>query len=119
MAIMATAMISPVLAMTEPTALPTAISTLPWAAAMTETIISGMVVARLTMVAPMMKVGIFMALAIQLAASTKASPPLITSTTPTANNRQQTNISISIFPFFFAEPRKTRPIRKLLADKSR
>ena len=98
MATMATAMMSPVLAITEPTALPIAMSTFPPAAAITETIISGIVVARLTMVAPMMKVGISMALAIQPAASTKASPPLTTRAIPTANSMRHRNISINLSP---------------------
>ena len=86
MAIMATARIRPMLAVTDPTALPMAMSVLPWPAAMAETSISGMVVATDTMVAPMMKVGIFMARAIQLAASTNTSPPLTTRAMPAKNS---------------------------------
>ena len=51
--IKAIARISPVFAVTEPIALPIAISTFPCAAAIIETIISGRVVATLTIVAPM------------------------------------------------------------------
>ena len=47
----------PVLAVTEPTALPTAMSALPSRAENTDTSISGMVVAKLTTVAPMMNFG--------------------------------------------------------------
>ena len=79
--------ISPVLAVTEPTALPTAISALPSSAAKTETSISGRVVAKLTMVAPMMNLGMPDASAIQLAASTNRSPPLMMHTSPAANRR--------------------------------
>ena len=48
-------MISPVLAVTEPTALPMASALVPRAAPKQETISSGSVVATLTMVAPTMK----------------------------------------------------------------
>ena len=61
-------MISPVFAVTEPTALPTAISALPSKAANTDTIISGMVVAKLTTVAPIMNFGMRDASAIHVAA---------------------------------------------------
>lgn len=87
-AIMATAIIRAVFAVTEPTALPMAISVFPSAAAIQDTIISGIVVARLTMVAPMINVGIFSARAIQLAASTKKSPPFTTRAIPKANKKQ-------------------------------
>ena len=87
--------ISPVLAVTEPTALPTAISALPSKAENTETSISGMVVAKLTTVAPIINFGMPEASAIQLAASTKRSPPFIMQTRPTAN---RTRTSISVLP---------------------
>ena len=80
-------MISPTLAVTEPTALPTAISALPSSAAKTETSISGRVVAKLTMVAPMMNLGMPDASAIQLAASTNRSPPLMMQISPAAKKR--------------------------------
>lgn len=57
---------SPVLEITVPTALPAASSVDPCIAAITETVISGNVVAMLTMVAPIMKAGIPAALVIQL-----------------------------------------------------
>ena len=79
--------ISPVLAVTEPTALPTAISALPSSAAKTDTSISGRVVAKLTMVAPMMNLGMPDASAIHPAASTNRSPPLMMHTSPAANRR--------------------------------
>lgn len=72
-----------VLAVTEPTALPDAISTLPSAVATIETIISGNVVAIETMVAPMMNFGTPSTSAIQLALSTNQSPPLMIKIKPT------------------------------------
>ena len=65
------AIIRPMFAVTLPTALPTAMSTFPWAAAIRETSISGRVVARLTMVAPTISFGTPLTSAIQEAASTK------------------------------------------------
>ena len=79
-------MIRPVLQVTEPMALPTAMSTLPPTAAMMDTSISGSVVAMDTMVAPTMNFGMPEASAIQLAASTKKSPPLTTRIRPSTNN---------------------------------
>ena len=87
--------ISPVFAVTEPTALPTAISALPSNAENTETSISGMVVAKLTTVAPMMNLGMPEASAIHVAASTKRSPPLMMHIRPTAN---RTRTSASVLP---------------------
>ena len=98
----AMAMMRPRLAVTEPMALPTAMSFLPARLAITETIISGSVVARLTMVAPIMKGGMLAARAIQLAESTNQSPPLTTSTMPTANSRTDIQMLIkntSVFAF--------------------
>ena len=63
------------MAVTLPTALPTDISTFPCLAAITETIISGMVVATLTIVAPTISFGIPLTSAIQDAASTNQPPP--------------------------------------------
>ena len=77
------AMMSPVFAVTEPTALPMARALVPRAAPMHETISSGRVVAKLTIVAPTMKRGIPETSAIQPAASTKKSPPLTISARPT------------------------------------
>ena len=91
MQISATHMISPTLAVTEPTALPTAMSALPCRAAKTDTSISGMVVAKLTTVAPMMNLGMPEASAIQLAASTNRSPPLMMHSSPAANNSSTMN----------------------------
>ena len=79
-------MIRPVLAVTEPTALPMAMSALPSSAEKTDTSISGIVVAKLTTVAPMMNFGIPEASAIHVAASTKKSPPLMMHTRPAANS---------------------------------
>jgi len=84
-----------VLAVTEPTAFPTAISFLPSKDAMADTIISGNVVAILTIVAPIIKVGIPNALAIQLAASTKRSPPFTTQITPIIKISTITNTFIN------------------------
>ncbi|UKI21077.1 MAG: hypothetical protein L6V83_05795 [Christensenella sp.] len=81
------AMISAILQLTEPTALPIAIAACPSAAEMLETRISGRVVATLTIVAPMMKVGIPDTSAIQLAASTNQSPPFTTRRIPSARSR--------------------------------
>ena len=77
--------IRPILAVTEPTALPIAISFCPFAAAIDETRSSGSVVAKLTTVAPIMNFGIPVASAIHVAASTKTSPPLTISTRPITN----------------------------------
>ena len=79
------AIMSPVLAVTDPTALPIAISTLPFRAAKSDTRSSGRVVARLTMVAPIMNLGIPDISAAHVAASTKTSPPLIINPRPTIN----------------------------------
>ena len=82
-------MIKPVLAVTEPIAFPTLIPTCPMAPAIspasarclpsmapiTDTNNSGKVVARETIVAPMINLGIPLFSAIQLLASTKKSPP--------------------------------------------
>ena len=91
----AMAKISAVFAVTEPTALPTAMSTLPSTAAMTDTIISGSVVARLTIVAPTINFGMPETSAIQLAASTKRSPPLTISTRPITNNSSSTQMDMN------------------------
>ncbi len=82
---MASARISPVLAVTLPIALPMARSACPCAAAMVDTSSSGRVVARLTTVAPMRNCGIPLAAAIQQAASTNKSPPFTVSTNPRKN----------------------------------
>ena len=95
--------INPVLAVTDPTALPTAISALPSSAAKTETSISGRVVAKLTTVQPMINLGIPEASAIQAAASTKKSPPLMMQTSPAVNSTSTHNKLL---------PVKSRPIEK-------
>ena len=69
-------------AVTLPTALPTAISTLPCAPAITDTNSSGSVVATLTIVAPIISFGMPLTSAIQEAASTKKSPPFTIKTIP-------------------------------------
>ena len=94
-----TASIMPVLAVTEPIALPVAISTEPEAAAITETSISGRVVARETIVAPMMNWGMPDTDAIHEAASTNQSPPFIMHMSPAAN-RTNTIILLNTFSFF-------------------
>lgn len=76
------AIINAVLAVTEPTALPTAMSALPFAVAAILTIISGMVVAMDTMVAPIINFGIFIASASLQAPATNISPPFIISNNP-------------------------------------
>ena len=83
------AIISAILQFTEPTAFPIAIPVLPCDAAMEDTSISGRVVARLTIVAPMMNVGMPETSAIQLAASTNQSPPFTTSRMPIARRTTQ------------------------------
>ena len=88
------AIMRPVFAVTDPMALPMAISVLPSAAAIVETMTSGMVVATETMVAPMMNCGIPEAAAIQLAASTNQSPPLTISTIPSRNKTMVINSSM-------------------------
>ena len=62
---------------------------MPWPsmAAMTDTKISGRVVAMLMMVAPMMNLGILVTSATQTAPSTNQSPPFTISTTPSAKRR--------------------------------
>ena len=81
------AIIKPILAVTLPTALPIDMSTFPWRAAIIETSISGMVVARLTIVAPMISLGTPLTSAIQEAASTKKSPPFTIRTIPKRNRK--------------------------------
>ena len=63
--------------------------------AMTDTIISGSVVARLTIVAPTINFGMPETSAIQLAASTKRSPPLTISTRPITNNSSSTQMDMN------------------------
>ena len=101
-------MMRAVLAVTEPTALPIAMSTLPSAAAIRETSISGRVVAMDTMVAPMIKVGMRSAPAIQLAASTNQSPPLMIISAPMAN----TSRLIAITSMFFDPSHKKIQARR-------
>ena len=88
----ANARIRAVFAVTDPIALPAAISACPDSAAITDTKISGKVVATETMVAPMMNGGIPDADAIQAAASTKRSPPRIMQNNPSANSRNTKNV---------------------------
>ena len=78
-----TPMISVVLAVTEPIALPMASCAEPFIAARTETSSSGRVVAKETTVAPTTNFGIPVASANQEAESTNQSPPLMVSTRPT------------------------------------
>ena len=81
------AMIMPVFAVTEPMALPIAISVLPSAAAIVETMISGSVVAMDTTVAPIRNCGRPEASAIHVAASTNQSPPLTINASPSRNSK--------------------------------
>ena len=91
-------MIRPTLAVTEPTALPTAMPMEPLAEAISDTSSSGSVVARLTMVAPIRNLGMPETSAIQLAASTKKSPPLMISARPSRNNNTIAMALMSFFP---------------------
>ena len=88
--------ISPVFAVTEPTALPTAMSAFPSSAEKTDTSISGIVVAKLTTVAPIMNFGMPDASAIHVAASTKKSPPLMMHTSPAANSSRTKNMLLPV-----------------------
>ena len=99
--------ITPILAVTEPTALPTAMSTLPSSAANTDTSISGSVVAKLTTVAPMMNLGMPEASAIHVDASTNQSPPLMMHRRHSPN---RTRIIKRLLPV------KSRPMRILLTE---
>ena len=76
-------MISVVLAVTEPTALPMASCAEPFMAALTETNSSGRVVAKDTMVAPTTNLGMPVTSANQDAESTNQSPPLMVRKRPT------------------------------------
>ena len=87
---MLSAMISAVLAVTEPMALPMAMSACPLEAAMLLTISSGSVVATETIVAPTMNRGTPDTSAIHPAASTNQSPPLMMRISPRANSRMMT-----------------------------
>ena len=77
-----------------------AMSTFFLTAAMTETSSSGRVVARLTIVAPMISLGIPLTSAIQDAASTKKSPPFTMNMMPTRNRKIIHASSICVTPFF-------------------
>ena len=79
--------IRPILAVTEPTALPTARSTSPASTPVMETVSSGSVVASETMVAPMINRGTPVTSAIHTAPSRNQSPPLTISTSPSINRR--------------------------------
>ena len=108
---------SPRLAVTEPTALPTARSTSPWRVPVTETVSSGRVVARETMVAPMMNRGTPVASAIHTAPSRNQSPPLMMRRRPSKNKSTVIQISIRSTAFQkFSEtsiPRATPENRQL------
>ena len=95
-----TAMMRPMFAVTEPIALPMAMSVLPSAAAIVDTMISGSVVATETIVAPIRNFGMPDASAIQAAASTNQSPPLMISTNPTRNRKIVSAKLISNTPSF-------------------
>ena len=72
------------------------VSTFSCAAAITETSTSGKVVAILTMVAPMISLGIPLLSAIHVEASTKKSPPLMIRSIPRANSKIVVTSSILI-----------------------
>ena len=98
--IIAMLIIRPKFAVTEPTAFPTAMSGIHLYAAIEETTSSGSVVARLTIVAPMMNFGIPDISAIHVAASTKKSPPFIIIINPNANIEIVKIYSTVILRFF-------------------
>ena len=81
----------PVLAVTEPTALPTAMSAFPSKAENSDTSSSGMVVAKLTTVAPMINFGMPVDSAIHVAASTNRSPPFMIQNRPAPNRASTKN----------------------------
>ena len=87
-------MIRPMFAVTEPMALPTAMSYSPSTTPKSDTVSSGRVVHKLTIVAPTMNLGIPVTLAIHTAESTNQSPPLMIRTSPATNSR--TTIAVSI-----------------------
>jgi hypothetical protein len=93
------AKIKPILHITDPIALPIAISGHPLVDAIVETKNSGSVVARLTIVAPIIKFGIPVTLATHTAASTKMSPPLMIITKPTIKNKSGIIICKIFSPF--------------------
>jgi hypothetical protein len=87
------ATINPRFTITDPTALPTANPGLPSILDMTETVNSGVVVARLTMVPPTTILGKPVRRAISTLAPTKKSPPLIMSPRPIRNRNTVNHIS--------------------------
>jgi len=80
-----TASINPILHITEPTAFPVLIVVYPSFAAEIDTMASGRVVARLTIVAPISTSGSPDALAMEIADSVNQSPPLTISNKPIKN----------------------------------
>ena len=95
--------ISPTLQMHDPIALPTANPGSPLLPAITETINSGVVVARLTSVEPMTTRGIRNNSAIRTLAPTNQSPPLMISARPRIRINTSTSIAshFAIFPPLF------------------
>ena len=83
---------SPVLQMMEPTAFPSAISERPWSAATTETTASGVVVPRLTMVAPITTRGTPQRCERATALSTSHSAPLASPATLAARATTRTGV---------------------------
>jgi len=99
----ATARISPMLAMVEPTAFPTAVSGEPEREAMRETVNSGMVVARLTMVAPISTLGSLVYDANQMAESANQSPPLTMNKMPSPKRRMVSMMDSNEMPPYRCE----------------
>ena len=94
-------MIRPMFAVTEPTALPTARSSSPSMTPVTDTVSSGRVVATLTIVAPIMNLGIPVKFAMKTAESTNQSPPLMMSTRPTTNSKITNPVCIKLSLYIF------------------
>lgn len=95
-----TASMKPVLQAIEPRALPKAISGFPLMALLAETMASGSVVHRLTMVAPMIRLGIFNTFASQIVASINQSLPLTINKKPMKNIRNGVALSMDSPPKF-------------------
>ena len=89
---MVMAAIREVLQIMDPMALPYAVWDCPTAAAMEDTITSGIVVPMETTVAPMSISGMLYLCAIPTAPSTNQSPPLIRRIKPNANSKTATSI---------------------------
>ena len=91
---------SPRLAVTEPTALPTARSAFPWSTPRADTVISGSVVAKDTTVAPTRNRGTPQVSARSTDASTKSPPPRIITRRPTRKSPAAATVSMPFPPRF-------------------